>query len=65
MAIFTQSLDRTEVPPQHYLILAIPWEESSFVAGRGDRSRECPRQVDWQVLPKVCRWAALGLAQRY
>jgi protein-S-isoprenylcysteine O-methyltransferase Ste14 len=53
------------VEPAHYLILAIPGEESSFVAALGDRYRECPRRVDWRVIPKIWLRAALGLAQRY
>jgi protein-S-isoprenylcysteine O-methyltransferase Ste14 len=36
-----------------YLILAIPWEESSLVVGHGDRYREYQRQVRWRVLPGV------------
>ena len=45
-----QVLVTTAVPiawnRRHYLILAIPGEESSFVAALGDRYRECPRRVD-------------------
>jgi methanethiol S-methyltransferase len=36
-----------------YLILAIPWEESSLVAAHGDRYREYQRQVRWRVVPGI------------
>ena len=36
-----------------YLILAIPWEESSLVEGHGDRYRHYQRAVRWRVLPGV------------
>jgi hypothetical protein len=36
-----------------YLILAIPWEETSLVAAHGDRYREYQRMVRWRVLPGV------------
>jgi methanethiol S-methyltransferase len=34
-----------------YLILAIPWEEKSLVAGHGDQYRAYQRLVRWRVLP--------------
>jgi protein-S-isoprenylcysteine O-methyltransferase Ste14 len=36
-----------------YLILAIPWEETSLAAAHGDRYREYQRMVRWRVLPGV------------
>jgi protein-S-isoprenylcysteine O-methyltransferase Ste14 len=36
-----------------YLILAIPWEEKSLVAGHGDRYRDYQRQVRWRLIPGV------------
>jgi protein-S-isoprenylcysteine O-methyltransferase Ste14 len=36
-----------------YLILAIPWEERSLVAGHGDRYREYQRSVRWRLVPGI------------
>jgi methanethiol S-methyltransferase len=36
-----------------YLILAIPWEETSLAAAHGDQYREYQRLVRWRVLPGV------------
>ena len=36
-----------------YLILAIPWEESSLVEGHGDRYRDYQRLVPWRVIPGI------------
>jgi protein-S-isoprenylcysteine O-methyltransferase Ste14 len=36
-----------------YLILAIPWEESSLVEGHGDRYRDYQRLVRWRVIPGI------------
>jgi methanethiol S-methyltransferase len=36
-----------------YLILAIPWEESSLVVDHGDRYREYQRLVRWRVIPGI------------
>jgi protein-S-isoprenylcysteine O-methyltransferase Ste14 len=36
-----------------YLVLAIPWEESSLVAGYGDRYRAYQRAVRWRLVPGV------------
>ena len=36
-----------------YLILAIPWEETSLAAVHGDRYRAYQRLVRWRVLPGV------------
>jgi protein-S-isoprenylcysteine O-methyltransferase Ste14 len=34
-----------------YLILAIPWEETSLVADYGDQYREYQRHVRWRLIP--------------
>jgi protein-S-isoprenylcysteine O-methyltransferase Ste14 len=36
-----------------YLILAIPWEETSLVAAHGDRYRAYQQAVRWRLIPKV------------
>ena len=36
-----------------YLILAIPWEERSLVAGHGDPYREYQRAVRWRLIPGI------------
>ena len=36
-----------------YLILAIPWEERSLVAGHGDRYRAYQRAVRWRLVPGI------------
>ena len=36
-----------------YLIIAIPWEESSLVDAFGDRYRAYQRQVRWRIVPGV------------
>jgi protein-S-isoprenylcysteine O-methyltransferase Ste14 len=36
-----------------YLILAIPWEEKSLVAGHGDRYRAYQQSVKWRLVPGI------------
>lgn len=36
-----------------YLILAIPWEETSLVAAHGDQYRDYQRRVRWRLIPGV------------